>query len=115
MKTLAALLAIMMMLVASAATAIVPGLGEKSKTKTVLVGPGVKPPSSSTLATLKRLAHSTKIKGLGLRTKFGNGISADIRMRKRETGKASPNILGGQRGIGPSRGTGPYLGIKIKF
>lgn len=111
----ALLLAIMMMLVAPAATAIGADMGDRPKT--ILAGPGAKPPSVAhrTIGALKQLATKTRIKGFGLRTKLGKGVSVRAGLKRRETGKAQPNILGGRRGRSPKRGNAPAIEFKIKF
>jgi hypothetical protein len=116
MKVLLVLLAFMMF-VAPTAMAIGADMDDKPKTKTILAGPGAKLPSTSsrTIGALKQLATKTRIKGFGLRTELGKGVSVRAGLRRRQTGKAQPNILGGRRGLSPRRGTGPALEFKIRF
>ena len=108
MKALAALLAIMMMLVAPAAFS---EADMADKPKTILAGPG----ASKTTGALSRIARGTKVKGVGIKTKLGKGVSVRLGLRKSPTDSPGMNILGGRRGLTKGRGVGPRFEFKIKF
>ena len=109
----ALLLALALLLVAPPILALEDSM-PAPKSKTILAGPGTSGPS--TIGRLKEiLSEKTRIKGFGIRTKLGKGVSVRAGLLQRETGKSRPNNIGGTRGLGPKRGNMPAIAFKIKL